>query len=36
MEFNEDVIGLGSYGKTMTVLFTDEEMPEEYGYKEDD
>ncbi len=24
VEFNEDVIGLGSYGKTLTVLFTDE------------
>ena len=24
VEVNEDVIGLGSYGKTLTVLFTDE------------
>lgn len=23
-EMNEDVVGLGSYGKTLTVLFTDE------------
>ena len=26
VEVNEDVVGLGSYGKTLTVLFTDEEM----------
>jgi IrrE N-terminal-like domain len=27
MEFNEDVIGLGEYGKTLTVLFSYEPMP---------
>ena len=29
IEMNEDVIGLGNYGKTLTVLFTDEEIDEE-------
>ena len=29
IEMNEDVIGLGSYGKTLTVLFTDEEIEDE-------
>ncbi len=29
VEVNEDVVGLGSYGKTLTVLFTDEEMEDD-------
>ncbi|WP_161967551.1 ImmA/IrrE family metallo-endopeptidase [Fimbriiglobus ruber] len=29
IEMNEDVIGLGSYGKTLTVLFTDEAIDDE-------
>lgn len=29
VEMNEDVIGLGSYGKTLTILFTDEELEDE-------
>ena len=29
VEMNEDVVGLGSYGKTLTVLFTDETIDEE-------
>ena len=33
VEVNEDVIGLGSYGKTLTVLFTDEALDED---EEDD
>lgn len=36
VEVNEDVVGLGSYGKTLTVLFTDEDLEEEDGYDEDD
>lgn len=28
-EVNEDVVGLGSYGKTLTVLFTDQPLEEE-------
>jgi len=28
-EINEDVVGLGSYGKTLTVLFTDEPLDDE-------
>lgn len=26
IEVNEDVVGLGHYGKTLTVLFTDESL----------
>lgn len=29
IEMNEDVVGLGSYGKTLTVLFTDEDIKDE-------
>lgn len=29
VEVNEDVVGLGSYGKTLTVLFTDEELEDD-------
>jgi Zn-dependent peptidase ImmA (M78 family) len=29
IEMNEDVVGLGSYGKTLTVLFTDETIEDE-------
>ena len=36
VEVNEDVIGLGSYGKTLTVLFTDEDLEDEEDYDEDD
>ena len=27
-ELNEDIVGLGSYGRTLTVLFADEEWPD--------
>jgi hypothetical protein len=30
IEMNEDVVGLGNYGKTLTVLFTDEDLDGEY------
>ncbi len=36
IEINEDVIGLGSYGKTLTVLFTDEELEDEDESEEDE
>ena len=36
VEVNEDVIGLGSYGKTLTVLFTDEDFEDEDDGDEDD
>jgi hypothetical protein len=36
VEVNEDVVGLGSYGKTLTVLFTDEDLDDEEDYDEDD
>jgi hypothetical protein len=29
IEVNEDVVGLGSYGKTLTVLFTDESLEDD-------
>ena len=29
VEFKEDVVGLGSYGKSLTVLFTDQALPDE-------
>jgi hypothetical protein len=29
IEMKEDVVGLGSYGKTLTVLFTEEALPDE-------
>ena len=29
IEMKEDVVGLGSYGKTLTVLFTEEAIEEE-------
>ena len=29
VEMNEDVVGLGSYGKTLTVLFTNEALENE-------
>lgn len=35
IEVNEDVIGLGSYGKTLTVLFTDEDLEGEDESDED-
>jgi hypothetical protein len=35
VEVNEDVIGLGSYGKTLTVLFTDEILEDEDANDED-
>jgi hypothetical protein len=34
VEVNEDVVGLGSYGKTLTVLYTDEEL--ETGVEDED
>jgi hypothetical protein len=34
-EVNEDVVGLGSYGKTLTVLFTDEELEDDEEDDED-
>ena len=36
VEVNEDVIGLGSYGKTLTVLFTDEDVDQEDEIDEED
>lgn len=36
VEVNEDVIGLGSYDKTLTVLFTDEDLENEDDYEDDD
>ena len=36
VEVNEDVVGLGSYGKTLTVLFTDEELEDEDENEDDD
>ena len=36
VEVNEDVVGLGNYGKTLTVLFTDEELEDEDEYEDDD
>lgn len=35
VEMNEDVIGLGSYGKTLTILFTDESLEDEDDEEED-
>ncbi|MFO7906191.1 MAG: ImmA/IrrE family metallo-endopeptidase [Pirellulaceae bacterium] len=35
LEVNEDVVGLGSYGKTLTVLFSDEPIDGE-DYEDDD
>jgi hypothetical protein len=29
VEVNEDVVGLGNYGKTLTILFTDEDLEDE-------
>ena len=36
IEMNEDVIGLGSYGKTLTVLHTTEAFEDEEGDSEED
>lgn len=36
VEMNEDVVGLGSYGKTLTVLFTDEDLEDEDRSEDDD
>lgn len=36
IEMNEDVVGLGSYGKTLTVLFTDEDLDGEDDCDDDD
>ena len=36
VEVNEDVVGLGSYGKTLTVLFTDEDLESEDDYNDED
>jgi hypothetical protein len=36
VEVNEDVVGLGSYGKTLTILFTDEDLEDEDQDDEDD
>lgn len=36
IEVNEDVVGLGSYGKTLTVIFTDEDLEDEDEYDDDD
>lgn len=35
VEVNEDVVGLGSYGKTLTVLFTDEDLEDEDDDEDD-
>lgn len=36
IEMKEDVVGLGTYGKTLTVLFTEEAIAEENDESEDD
>ena len=36
VEVNEDVVGLGSYGKTLTVLFTDEDLEDDEESEDDD
>lgn len=36
IEMKEDVVGLGAYGKTLTVLFTDDVVPDEDDLDEDD
>jgi IrrE N-terminal-like domain len=36
VEVNEDVIGLGGYGKTLTLLFTDEDVDQEDEIDEED
>ncbi len=36
IEMNEDVVGLGNYGKTLTVLFTDEDLEDEDDYDDED
>jgi hypothetical protein len=36
IEMNEDVIGLGSYGKTLTVLYTDQDIEGELGSDDDE
>jgi hypothetical protein len=38
VEIKEDVVGLGHYGKTLTVLFTEELLTEEeeHEHEEDD
>ena len=36
VEMEEDVVGLGSYGKTLTVLFTDEDLEPEDECEDDD
>jgi hypothetical protein len=35
VEMNEDVVGLGSYGKTLTVLFTEEVLDDEEDESDD-
>lgn len=35
VECNEDVVGLGSYGKTLTILFTDEDLENDDAYEDD-
>ena len=35
MEMKEDVVGLGHYGKTLTVLFTDEAVEPDDPEEED-
>jgi IrrE N-terminal-like domain len=36
IEFKEDVVGLGHYGKTLTVLFTDETLTEDDEEEDED
>jgi IrrE N-terminal-like domain len=36
IEMKEDVVGLGAYGKTLTVLFTDDILPDPDDLDEDD
>ena len=36
IEMKEDVVGLGHYGKTLTVLFTDADVESEDPDQEDD
>lgn len=35
VEVNEDVVGLGSYGKTLTVLFTEHELEDDDEYEDE-
>jgi hypothetical protein len=36
IELNEDVLGLGSYGRTLTFLFTDEPLTDDDEEEDED